>query len=247
MKKILIRKVIWIACGLCVLFAACHKAVSIYLKKKVDLVETAAASREIPPRTEITADDITIIEVPRAYVLSGTYREKKDVIGLYTDIRTVIPAGSPFYESMLKEEKDLPDQASLRLEEGQAVYTMNGEVNDLSVLAEGQRVDLYVNLKKKDGTPVSGCVLEHVRIITLQDHQGRNMEDQESGTPYLVSFAVNREDITLLTMAETAGEIRIFSTSDSSYSEEEGCLKEDSAAVQYLRELMAQNEVQILD
>ncbi len=245
--KVIIRKILWIIIAICVLCFAGYQAVRMYIEQKLDLVKTATAAHDITPRTKIKAEDIVMAEVPAAYLLSGTFTKASDLIGLYTDIRSYIPAGSPFYTSMLKEEKDLPDQPSLQLQEGQAVYTMNGAYSDLSVLSAGQRVDLYVNLKKSDGTPLSGCLLEHVRIISLQDHQGKNMDDADSGTPYLVSFAVNQNDIDLLTMAETAGEIRIFSTADSSYSEAEGKLKEDSQAVQYLRSMMEQNQVEILE
>ena len=245
--KVIIRKILWIITAICVLCFAIYQAVSMYIERRLDLVKTAAAAHDISPRTKIRAEDIVMVEVPKAYLLSGTYTKASDLIGLYTDIRSFIPAGSPFYAAMLIEEKDLPDQPSLQLQEGQAVYTMNGAYNDLSVLSGGQRVDLYVNLKNNDGSPLSGCLLEHVRIISLQDHQGKNMDDADSGTPYLVSFAVNQKDIDLLTMAETAGEIRIFSTADSSYSEAEGKVKEDSQAVQYLRSLMEQNQIEILE
>ena len=113
--KVIIRKILWIIIAICVLCFAGYQAVRMYIERKLDLVETATAAHDITPRTKIKAEDIVMAEVPAAYLLSGTFTKASDLIGLYTDIRSYIPAGSPFYTSMLKEEKDLPDQPSLQV------------------------------------------------------------------------------------------------------------------------------------
>lgn len=241
--KPIIRKILCILLASAVLCLAVKKMLAMFIERKTDLVETVTASHDISPRTEITADDLTVIQVPRAYLLNNTFTEAEDVIGMYTEIGTVIPAGSPFYKSLLKEESELPDHASLQLEEGQAVYTMTPDLSDLSVLCAGQRVDLHVSLQKADGTPMSGCLFEHVRIISLEDHQGNEITDEGSGTPYLITLAIDKEDIDLLTLAETAGEVRLFSTSSSSTEEDEAVLCTEDPIYAYLVSLSEENAV----
>jgi Flp pilus assembly protein CpaB len=240
--KGIIRKALCIVLGIGVLCFAGLKAAELYLEQKLDLVEVPGAAHDIRPRTEITEEDIMMIQVPGAYILPGTCTTKNEVLGLYTDMQGMIPAGSPFYADMLKEKKDLPDRASLQLKEGQAVYTMTPSSSDLTVLTAGMRVDLYASLKKEDGTPLTGCLLAHVRIISLQDHQGREVGEPDSGTPYLICFAVNQEDIDLLTLAEEAGEVRLFSTSES-HDDREAVRCADSPLLQYLEEMKKGSEV----
>ncbi|MBQ6531711.1 MAG: hypothetical protein IJI33_01815 [Solobacterium sp.] len=219
-----IRKRVIIKGGACLICAVLIAALNyigltIRLNDMLDLRSTCIAARDIKPRSLITEKDILEIKVPGAYLLEHTCSDKKDIVGKYTDIQGMIPAGSCFFEEMLYDEKDLPDYPSTQLRAGQAAYTLETDLARMGgTIMPGQRLDLYVVLDRKNDTPVSGCLLQNVRLLAVKDHKGLDLTDENStGIPYLAVLAVSQKDVELLSLAEKTGEIRMFST-DNTYS-----------------------------
>ena len=219
-----IRKRVIIKGGACLICAVLIAALNyigltIRLNDMLDLRSTCIAARDIKPRSLITEKDILEIKVPGAYLLEHTCSDKKDIVGKYTDIQGMIPAGSCFFEEMLYDEKDLPDYPSTQLRAGQAAYTLETDLALMGgTIMPGQRLDLYVVLDRKNDTPVSGCLLQNVRLLAVKDHKGLDLTDENStGIPYLAVLAVSQKDVELLSLAEKTGEIRMFST-DNTYS-----------------------------
>ena len=216
MKRLLNIKV-----GICVvvLLLICVTSVGIFhvlLQQKLDLTTTYIAAHNIAPRTQITESDLIEVEVSNAYLLDYTYIDKEDIIGKYTDIQGMIPAGSAFYQNMLYNASDLPDQPSILLKEGQTAYTLNTDVSKLGSLIAGNRVDVYVSITN-DKQTITGCLFENARIIDIKDHKGLRLNDPEStGMPSYVEIAINRDDIKYLSLAETQGEIRLFMSDNQS-------------------------------
>lgn len=219
-------------------------AVNLRAEQMLDLRKTCIAAKDIPPRSKIKEEDILEIEVPQAYLQDHTFNEKAEIVGKYTDIQGKIPAGSVFFEGMLKEEKDLPDNPTAQLKEGQSAYTLETDLARLGgAVVPGQRIDIYVTLTRRDGSPVSGCLVENARVIAVKDHKGLDLDDpQSTGTPYLAILAVNRGDLPYLSAAETAGEVRLFSSGRSYDSTLEAVMAKDNAVVEYLEQLMNQEE-----
>ena len=223
-KHMNVKKQVIIKIGACLVIALLIIALNcigfaIRLNAMLDLRPTCIAARDIPPRSLITEKDILEIKVPGAYLLEHTCSDKKEIIGKYTDIQGMIPAGSCFFEEMLYDEKELPDYPSAQLRPGQAAYTLETDLAHMGgTILPGQRLDLYVVLDRKNDTPVSGCLLENVRLLAVKDHKGLDLTDENStGIPYLAVLAVSQKDVELLSLAEKAGEIRMFST-DNTYS-----------------------------
>ena len=173
-----IRKRVIIKGGACLICAVLIAALNyigltIRLNDMLDLRSTCIAARDIKPRSLITEKDILEIKVPGAYLLEHTCSDKKDIVGKYTDIQGMIPAGSCFFEEMLYDEKDLPDYPSTQLRAGQAAYTLETDLARMGgTIMPGQRLDLYVVLDRKNDTPVSGCLLQNVRLLAVKDHKG---------------------------------------------------------------------------
>ena len=55
-----------------------------------------------------------------------------------------------------------------------------------------------------------------------------------SGTPYLAILAVNEEDISLLTLADSLGQVKLITSSSTYDTNEEAKLVKDSLVFQYL-------------
>ena len=96
----------------------------IVLDKKLDLVEVPIAKQQIEPRTQIKTDMIELIEVPRVLLNEDCVLEKKEALNKYTEIEGIIPKGSLLYKSMLFDESELPDYPTLKLKEGQNVFSL---------------------------------------------------------------------------------------------------------------------------
>lgn len=243
MKKDIILKAFLILMLSAVLVMLFYAAVDLRAAQKLDLRTTCIAARDIPPRTRLKESDILEIEIPQNYLQDHTVNEKEAIIGKYTDIQGMIPAGSAFFSEMLKDEEDLPDNPTAQLKDGQSAYTLETDLARLGgTVIPGQRTDVYVTLTRRDGTTVSGALIENARVIAVKDHKGLDLDDPSStGTPYLAILAVNREDLPYLSAAETAGEIRLFSGDNSYDDTKEAVRAADPTVREYLETLMNQN------
>ena len=245
MKKAIIIKsglILIISTVFLLLFSA---AVNLRAEQMLNLQKTCIAARDIPPRTKIREEDLLEEAIPGAYLLDNTVNKKEEIIGKYTDIQGKIPAGSVFFRDMLKAEEDLPDNPTAQLREGQSAYTLETDLARLGgTVLPGQKVDIYASMTDRDGSPVSGCLIENVRVIAVKDHKGLDLEDpQSSGTPYLTILAVMQKDLPYLSAAETAGSIRLIAsgrTYDSDAGEAQ--LKSGTVLLNYLDRLMAKAE-----
>lgn len=244
MKKEIVLKSVLILVLTGILVLVFCAAANLRAEQILDLQTTCIAARDIPPRTRIQAEDILELQIPHAYLQDHTLNAKEDIIGRYTDIQGKIPAGSVFFKEMLKKEEDLPDNPTAQLKEGQSAYTLETDLARLGgTVIPGQRTDIYVTMTRRDGSPISGCLIENARVIAVKDHKGLDLDDpQSTGTPYLAILAVNRDDLPYLSAAETAGEVRLFSNGRSYDSTKEAMLADDTTIKDYLEQLMNQEE-----
>lgn len=211
----------------------------IYVSAKLDLKETYIASHNIMPRTKISEDDLTAVKIPGRYLQNLAYTDKADIIGKYTEIQGMIPAGSPFYESMLFDESEIPDHAAAQLRKNQVSFTLEVDVTSVSNMSAGQRADVFVTLNPRSDSPLTGCLLRNVRIIDIRDHRGISLTSNESsGVPCIAELAVNSAHLELLSMAKTAGTIQLYMSADSYNTENEAYLDENSPVTAYLINLI---------
>lgn len=240
-KKINIRVVLCFVSLVCIL-ALSYGTFRLFVKMKLDIKTTYVASHSISPRTIISESDLLEVEVANAYLINNAYIEKSEIIGKITDIQGTIPAGSPFYKSMLYEVDKINDQATSLLKEGQTAYTMNTEMYKVSSFTIGNRVDLYLSLNDKDN-PLTGRILKNVRILSIKDNHGLSIENEEStGIPYYIELAINENDISWLTLAESVGDIRLFLSSNQTNPNLEAELDEESEAFIYLSDIKNKEE-----
>ncbi len=243
--KTLIHKIILIVLCVFLLVVSDYMFLKQYIQKQLNLTTTYIAKYDIEPRHLITSDDLLEIQIPNAYIENNAYTSANDIIGKYTSIQGMIPAGSMFYISMLFEQEELPDHAELELLQGQVIYALETNMSDSGDMTSGQRVDVYVTIEQDDGIVMTGCLLEHVRIVSIKDHTGLEISDVNSTKiPYMISLAINQEDIELIAMAEKTGKIRLFASS-MMYDTSLECLrKEDSNVTQYLQQRIDESELQ---
>ncbi|MBP3891776.1 MAG: Flp pilus assembly protein CpaB [Solobacterium sp.] len=239
MKDEIVKKVMAIlGCSFLLLFLF-SVAIKASVKKELNLQTTYVAARDIPPRTQIKESDLLPITIPSTYLFDHAYRTQEDIVGKYTEIQGMIPAGSIFYKSMLFAEEAIPDLPSAQLREGQSAYTLSVDMEKLGgPIVAGQRVDIYLAIDRKEEAPISDCLFENVRIVSIKDHKGLDLADENStGVPSFVVLAISKEDVALFNVAERIGSIRLVASSKSYETEEEAILCQDSLVTSYLQKM----------
>ena len=238
MKRKIIGKILLCVLSAGMLLLLNYVLFTMILSRSLDLRVIYVASHDIPPRTEIKEEDIAEMTVSGSYLPENTFTEKEQILGKYTEIRGMIPAGSPFYYPMLHDRAQLPDGPLTMLREGESAYTMETDITKLGSISEGMHVDIHFSADHPESVPSAGCLITHARVLSVKDHQGRKMDDPEgSGIPYLIEIAVRREDLDLLSVAESEGSLRVFSSADP-YDDAAEAQRSSSEAVTYLLERM---------
>lgn len=224
------------------LFGLSYGIFKLYVSIKLDVKTTYIASHSISPRTIIAENDLIEIEVANAYLLNNAYKDKNEIIGKITDIQGTIPAGSPFYKTMLFEVDKINDQATSLLKENQTAYTMNTEMYKVSSFSIGNRVDIYLSIDDKEN-PLTGRLLKNARILSIKDNKGLSIENEESTKiPYFIELAINQENIGLLTLAESVGEIKLYLSNNQSNPSLEATIDEESEAYIYMKSILEKPE-----
>ena len=160
------------------------------VQKQVKPISVPVAAVTIQPRTEITSDMITYVEVPEAYISENVVRNEQEIIAKYAQYNTVIPAGSMFYNETLTTKEMLPNYLLSLLTEGPKPPIMPGE-----------KIDIYMKVTTEEGTVMFGKFLENLEILAVTDSEGLNVYEVTDGsrTPQYLNFGV-QEDVFLLLM-----------------------------------------------
>ena len=230
MKKI--RRTSIFVLILCLWIAGNILVFRYFLAKTINLKTTYIAKRDIPPRSEIQTEDLTMIQVPEKYMQSYTWNEKADIVGKYTSIQGMIPKGSLFYKDMLYSEKEVCDLAITKLQEG---ITLETNVSALGSIEEGMYADIHVSISQKKDIPITGILIRHAEVISIKDHKGLSLKDEQSSkVPYFIELGINQSDIDYLSLASSLGEVRLF-PSKNSYQPDKSTLELDSKVTEYLK------------
>lgn len=210
--------------------------VNIISNQKLDMVETYVASHDILPRSCIEEEDIQVVKVPNIYLQGNAFDKKTDIIGKYTDIQGMIPKGSLFYKSMLKQQEELSDYPSTKLLEGQMAYSLAASIIDLAgnTIVEDQRVDVYVTLNGNNNIPVVDKLISNARVLSIHDSKGYNITHPKSTKiPSVIILAIDEKSVEFLAKAEKIGTVKLLASSES-YSQQEAMLNESSSVLPYL-------------
>ena len=235
MRKIKRTGIIVIILCLCVIGNVI--AFRYYLAKTINLKTTYIAKHNIPPRTQIKTEDLTMIQIPEKYMQAYTWNEKADIIGKYTSVQGMIPKGSMFYKDMLYNEKEVRDLAITKLQKGMTIFTLETNVSAIGSIEEGMYADIHVSISQKKEIPITGILIRHAEVISIKDHKGLSLKDEQSTkVPYFVELGINQSDIDYLSLASSLGEIRLFPSQDS-YKPDKSILEQDSKVTEYLKSL----------
>ena len=178
-------------------------------------VKIPVAKVTIQPRTEITADMITEINVPQEALKGNYYRNVSSLVGKYSNVNTVIPAGSIFYSESVISKNDLPDSSLYDVAEGETLYylTVNMLTSYTNSILPGNYIDIYLSTKENNKALV-GQILENVKILAVKTSDGKNVfeNSDESRTPYVIIFALPEEQHLLLRKINAINSYSVYAT-----------------------------------
>ena len=206
-----------------------------YSRYLVGFEKTFVASHQLSQRSRITENDLEEIEIPKGFISSDVLTVKEEILDNYVKLSYSIPKGSFIYKSAI--EKDNNDISNTLLFKNQVTYdvlTSEAKINSGS-LAKNMYVDLYLTISIGN-KPISDLLLSDARIIGLYDiNQKPILDFDKESRVYIVSLAVDREDVNYLNMAFALGEIKVV-VSDGAYETgKKSRLNTESEIFEYLK------------
>ncbi len=175
------------------------------INNAVNPVQVPVAAVTIQPRTEITNENVTTVDMANIAIPTNVYRAKSAVIGMYSNYNTLIPEGSMFYKEALVKEEDLPDSAFVDVPEGQVPYNFPVTMNSTygNSIFPGNYIDIYMKAVNEEGKLMVGKLFENIEVLAVKDSSGRNVFEntEESRTPAFLIFGLTPEYNILLRKA----------------------------------------------
>ena len=183
-------------------------------------VRVPVAANTIQPRTKITDDKVSEIEVPRAALTGSYYDNKAYVIGRYTNVNTVVPKGSLFYTEALVTKSELPDSALYDIPDNETLYylTVNMLTSYTNSIVPGNYIDIYISTEQNNKALV-GKLLKNVKVLAVKTSDGKNVfeNSEELRVPTVVIFSLPEDQHLMLRNIDAINTYAI-SASNSTYS-----------------------------
>lgn len=206
------------------------------------------AAKDIQPRTLITGDMITYVEVPAAALTSGVVRASNLIVGKYSNYNTVIPAGSMFFSSTLVTADEMPDSAFVDVKDGDIPYqfSVNMETTYGNSIFPENKIDIYMKAVDDNGQVMVGKLLENVEVLAVKDSSGRHVFEntEENRVPAYLIFGVSDEIHLLLRKAEYlySYSVELFPVPHGGTVQSTG---ETKVSTQYLKDFINANTVNL--
>lgn len=152
------------------------------------------AAQTIQPRTKITSDMLTFVDISPIVLQSNVYTESIQVVGKYTNVNTIVPKGSLFYKEALTTADKLPNMAFVEVPDGQVPYNFPVDMDTTygnSILPDSY-IDIYMKAEDENGTLMVGKLVENVKVLAVKDSSGKHVfeNSEEERIPATLIFGV---------------------------------------------------------
>ncbi len=179
-------------------------------------ISVPIATSTIQPRTLITNDMIEIIKVPAVSVSSNVITNSNSIIGKYSNINTVIPAGSMFYSDVVISVDQIPGSEFSMLEDGYRPYSLEVNLDSTygNSIKPGDVIDIYMKAEDEVSRVMIGRLISQVEVIAVKDSSGNDVFENTAnvGNPDTILIGVPEDIFILLKKSEylTAEQVEIF-------------------------------------
>lgn len=175
------------------------------VNKSLEYINVVVATKDISPRTKITASDIKVVKMPKAAVSDNVVRNTSILDDKYTNYNCLIPEGGMIYNSCVIKEEELPNIATTKLGVGEYLYSfpVNLQSTYYNTMMPGDYIDIYMKGIDEDGNLFVGRLFTHIKVLDVKDSSGRHVFDSSNSdrTPAAFFFALNEENWFLLKKA----------------------------------------------
>ena len=206
LKKFITNKNTVTILGVIVILGLLYWGYNTTIENQVKPVKIPVAKQTIQPRTLITDDMITYIDVPSIAVNTNVQKNKSSIVGMYSNVNTVIPAGSMFYSDVLVTEEQLPDSAFTAVKDGERPYALSVTTASTygNSIFPGNKIDVFMKAVDESGQVMVGRLLAQVEVLAVKDSSGENVfeDSTTTRTPATLLFGVPEDVFILLKKSE---------------------------------------------
>ena len=215
LKQILSNKNTVTLIGAILIVLVLYVFYNIKVNQATSPIRIPYAVQTIGPRTEITNDMIGYLEITQSAVKGNVLTNvDTQILGMYTNVNCIIPAGSLFYKDLIVKKQELPDAFLIDIEEGHVAYNFDVSMKSTygNSMYPGNYVDIYFKGIDDSGLLMVGKLLENVKILAVKDSAGRAVFDSttEDRAPSQIIFSVTEDIHLLLRKAEYIRNVEII-------------------------------------
>ena len=171
------------------------------INQKVSLSRVPYANQTIQPRTEITEEMVSYMNVPAAFIKGSYYNDSNQIVGKYAKDDVMIAEGSLFYTDFLTDISTVSNSAFSNVKSNETVISYNVGMDSTyaNSMMPGDIINVYFKAKDDNGTIMFGKFISNISILDVKDGEGQRVFENttESRTPAYMLFALP-EDMHLL-------------------------------------------------
>ena len=215
LKQILSNKNTVTLIGAVLIVVVLYIFYNIRVNQATSPIKIPYAVQTIGPRTEITSDMIGYLDITQSSMKGNVLTNANtQILGMYTNVNCIIPAGSLFYKDVIVRKEELPDAFLIDIEEGHVAYNFDVSMKSTygNSMYPGNYVDIYFKGIDDSGLLMVGKLLENVKILAVKDSAGRAVFDSttDDRTPSQIIFSVTSDIHLLLRKAEYIRNVEII-------------------------------------
>lgn len=191
--------------GVVAILALLYFGYSTTVSKAVSPVSVPVAATTIQPRTLITEDMVTTVDIAANAVSDDVIQNQNSIIGKYSNVNSVIPEGSMFYSALLTTAEELPDSSFVKVAKDEVPYNFPVTMDSTygNSIYPGNLIDIYMKAENADGQVMVGKLVENIEVLAVKDSSGKHVFENtsEERTPAFLIFGVKDEINILLRKA----------------------------------------------
>ena len=177
------------------------------LNKVIKPIRIPVAARDLLETTQISAADITYVEVNVAFVKKANIITSAGAVtNKYIANGTSIKKGSPFYKEQIVDSADLKKRITEEAKENDSLYYLSVSFDSTyaNSIYPGDRIDLWIKFSINEPTlGLKGIMFEpfitSIEVLKVLDSGKRNVFDGSGKrTPAYLVFSVDKETRLLL-------------------------------------------------
>lgn len=205
-KKILKNKNTVTLIGILIVLGILYFTYNSQINDAVKPVSVPVAATDIQPRTLITSDMVTTMNVPNVAIKPNVIRNQNAIVGKYSNYNTMIPEGSMFFTSTVIKKEELPNYAVINVADGEIPYyfAVNMATTYGNSIMPDSYIDVYMKAENDDGVVMVGKLVENIKVLAVKDSSGKHVfeDTSESRIPASIIFGVEPKINILLKKAE---------------------------------------------